>query len=123
MVVLVRIRDAEAQHDVPNEGRIRKCSARTGEIGSGAELDFVNAARERVSLEQRTIGTPVGVRKCTRYAHAGVADPVDRYLDSRAGSPRRSVEDVRRQATHAELAQWFRAPGRRDSRRMRIRAP
>ena len=38
MVVLVRVRHTEAQHDVTDEGRIRKCSPRTAEIGSGAEL-------------------------------------------------------------------------------------
>jgi len=123
MVVLVRVRDAEAQHDATDEGRIRKCSPRTAEIGSGAELDFVNTARECVALEQRTISTPIGVRECARDTDARIADPVYGHLDARPRPTQRSVENVCRQATHADLAQGFRTPRCRDRRRMKIRAP
>ena len=104
VVMLVPVGDAESQHDVADKRRIRKFNAGAREIGAGAEHDLVNAGGERCAFEQRAIGSTVGVRENARQARAAVVDAIDGDLDARARPPLCCIKDVRRQATHADLA-------------------
>src|SRR5438105_1397771 len=104
--MLVGRSDAEADHHDADKRRIREFSARANEIGSGAELDFVDPCGECSALDQRAIGASIGIGENARDAHARVADAVNGYFDARAGPAQRRVEYVCRETAHAGIAAW-----------------
>jgi hypothetical protein len=100
--------DAEVEHHLVDERRIRQRGAARREIFTCGEHQPITAAAQRVAFEQRCVAAAVAIGHHVFHERVAVAEiAIERNPDARAGTAVGGIEHVRGQASHRSTLYTF----------------
>jgi len=105
MIVPGGVGDAEADHDLIKEGRVRQRYALAGEIAARMEDELIDSGKKGSAFQQGVIAAPIGIgrqgqERATRNSDPRWVEPVQLDADTLRRPASGGIEDMCRQPSH-----------------------